>query len=130
MNTKMSTLIPIVIIPVLLAVFFTFSLYLFPHYYLFTRQVSQALPKIINVNTNISSLSDRGILHLHLGESFVVTIASANLGDTSDFQIASVSFPNITTIQDYLKQQLQNTRLSNFIIVLGLPTHFMEPNCK
>jgi hypothetical protein len=33
---------------------------------------------------------------LHLGESFVVTITSANLGDTADIQITSVSFPNIT----------------------------------
>jgi len=37
----------------------------------------------------------RGILHL--GESFVVTITRANLGDTSDFQIISVLFPNITS---------------------------------
>ena len=115
MNTKMSTPIPIVIIPVLLAVFFTFSLYLFPHYYLSTRQVSQALPKIINVNTNISSLSDRGILHLHLGESFVVTITTANLGDTSDFQIASVSFPNITTnIDDNIANRIVSILHHNF----------------
>jgi len=95
MNTKMSTIILIIIIPVLLAVFFALSLYFYPHLYLSTRQVSQALPKIINVNLNSSSLSDIG--NLHLGESFVVTITSANLGDTADIQIASVSFPNITT---------------------------------
>jgi hypothetical protein len=94
MNTKMSTIILIVIIPVLLGVFFTLSLYFFPHLYLSTRQVSQALPKIMNVSVNTSS-SDRGILHL--GDSFVVTITSANLGDTADFQITSVSFPNITS---------------------------------
>jgi hypothetical protein len=94
MNTKMSTIILIIIIPVLLAVFFALSLYFYPHLYLSTRQVSQALPKIINVNLNSSSLSDIG--NLHLGESFVVTITSANLGDTADIQIASVSFPNIT----------------------------------
>jgi hypothetical protein len=94
MSTKMSTIILIVIISVLIAVFFTFSLYFFPHQYLSTRQVSQALPKIINVNINTSSLSDMG--NLHLGESFVVSITIANLGDTADFQIASVSFPNIT----------------------------------
>jgi hypothetical protein len=90
----MSTIILIVIISVLIAVFFTFSLYFFPHQYLSTRQVSQALPKIINVNINTSSLSDMG--NLHLGESVVVSITIANLGDTADFQIASVSFPNIT----------------------------------
>ncbi|HZA70724.1 MAG TPA: hypothetical protein VE548_13600 [Nitrososphaeraceae archaeon] len=60
-----------------------------------TEQVSQALPKIVNVGVNTSSLTDRGILHL--GESFDVTITSANLGDTADFQITSVSFPNITS---------------------------------
>lgn len=96
MYARMSTVILIIIIPVLLAVFFIFSLYFFPHFYLATRQVSQALPKIINVGVNTSSsLSDSGILHL--GESFVITITSANLGDTADFQIASVSFPNITS---------------------------------
>jgi hypothetical protein len=91
----MSTIILIVIIPVLLGVFFTLSLYFFPHLYLSTRQVSQALPKIMNVSVNTSSLSDSGILHL--GDSFIVTITSANLGDTADFQITSVSFPNITS---------------------------------
>jgi hypothetical protein len=95
MNTKMFTIIPIVIIPVLLGLFFTFSLYFFPHLYLSTEQVSQALPKIVNVSVNTSSLTDRGILHL--GESFDVTITSTNLGDTADFQITSVSFPNITS---------------------------------
>ena len=95
MNTKMSTIILIVIIPVFLGVFFTLSLYFFPHLYLSTRQVSQALPKIMNVSVNTSSLSDSGILHL--GDSFIVTITSANLGDTADFQITSVSFPNITS---------------------------------
>ena len=95
MNTKKFTIILIVIIPVLLALFFTFSLYFFPNLYLSTGQVSQALPKIVNVSVNTSSLIDRGILHL--GESFDVTITSANLGDTADFQITSVSFPNITS---------------------------------
>ncbi|MGH9977112.1 MAG: hypothetical protein ACRD8Z_14945 [Nitrososphaeraceae archaeon] len=95
MNTKMITIILIAIIPVLLGIFFTFSLYFFPHLYLSTEQISQALPKIVNVSVNTSSFSGRGILNL--GESFVVAITSANLGDTADFQITSVSFPNITS---------------------------------
>ena len=90
MNTKMSTIILIVIIPVLLSVFFTLSLYFFPHLYLSTRQVLQALPKIMNVSVNTSSLSDRGIVHL--GDSFIVTIISANLGDTADFQMEVNSY--------------------------------------
>jgi hypothetical protein len=113
MNTKTSTIILIVIILVLLAVFFTSSLYFFPHLYLSTRQVSQALPKIININVNTPSLSDRGILHL--GESFVLTITSANLGDTADFQIASVAFPNITSdIQDNTANRIVSILHHNF----------------
>lgn len=109
MNTKMSTIILIVIIPVLLGVFFTLSLYFFPQLYLSTRQVSQALPKIMNVSVNTSSLSDRGIVHL--GDSFIVTITSANLGDTVDFQITSVSFPNITS-------DIHNNTASKIISIL------------
>jgi hypothetical protein len=113
MNAKMSTIILIVIIPVLLALFFTFSLYFFPHQYLSTRQVSQALPKIINVNINTSSLSDMG--NLHLGESFIVSITIANLGDTADFQIASVSFPNITgNIPDNITNRIVSILHHNF----------------
>lgn len=115
MNAKMSTIILIVIIPILLAVFFIFSLYFFPHFYLATRQASQALPKIINVNVNTSSssLPDSGILHL--GESFVVTITSANLGDTADFQIASISFPNITSnIHDNIANKIVSILHHNF----------------
>ena len=95
MNTKMFTIILIAIIPTLLGIFFTFSLYFFPNLYLSTGQISQALPKIVNVSVNTSSFSGRGILHL--GESFVMTITTANVGDTADFQITSVSFPNITS---------------------------------
>jgi hypothetical protein len=113
MNAKMSTIILIVIIPVLLALFFTFSLYFFPHQYLSTRQVSQALPKIINVNINTSSLSDMG--NLNLGESFIVSITIANLGDTADFQIASVSFPNITgNIPDNITNRIVSILHHNF----------------
>lgn len=113
MNAKMSTIFLIVIIPVLLALFFTFSLYFFPHQYLSTRQVSQALPKIINVNINTSSLSDMG--NLHLGESFIVSITIANLGDTADFQIASVSFPNITSnVPDNITNRIVSILHHNF----------------
>lgn len=96
MDIKMSTIILIVIIPGLLVAYFAFSLNFYPHLYLSTRQVSQALPKIISVDLNASSSSDGG--NLRLGESFIMTIASANLGDTADLQITSVSFPNITTV--------------------------------
>jgi hypothetical protein len=114
MYSKISTIILIVIIPVLLAVFFIFSLYFFPHFYLATRQASQALPKIVNVNISTSSsLSDSGFLHL--GESFVVTITSANLGDTADFQITSVSFPNITSdIHDNITNKIASVLHHNF----------------
>jgi hypothetical protein len=111
----MHTIILIVIIPVLLAIFFIFSLYFFPHFYLATRHASQPLPKIINVNVNTSSsaLSDSGISHL--GESFVVTITSANLGDTTDFQIASISFPNITSdIHDNIANKIVSILHHNF----------------
>lgn len=113
MDIKMSTITLIIIIPGLLAVYFAFSLYFYPHLYLSTKQISQSLPKIINVDLNASSLSDRG--NLRLGESFIMTIASANLGDRADFQIVSVSFPNITSsFEDNIANKIVSILYHNF----------------
>jgi hypothetical protein len=111
MNKKITTIILIVIISVLLAVYFTFSLYVFPQIYLSTRQMSKTLPMITNVTTSILS----GNENLLLGESFIIIITSANLGDTADIQITSVSFPNLTSnIDDKNENDIINIIHHNF----------------
>ena len=53
--------------------------------------------------------------NLHLGESFIVIITIANLGETADFQIASVSFPNITgNIPDNITNRIVSILHHNF----------------
>jgi hypothetical protein len=52
--------------------------------------VSNAVPIITNVKMSASEVP--------LGKPFDISVTSNNQGDTADFQIVSISFPNLTSI--------------------------------
>lgn len=90
MDEKQTTILLVTLSVVLISVYFVFSLYVYPQFYLMTTQTLQALPMITSVTASHNE-------NLLLGDSFNLTVTSANLGDTADIQITSVSFPNLTT---------------------------------
>jgi hypothetical protein len=54
--------------------------------------VSNAVPIITNVKMSASEIP--------LGKPFDISVTSNNQGDTADFQIVSISFPNLTSIDN------------------------------
>ena len=54
--------------------------------------LSKAVPVITNVKISASEVS--------LGKSFNISVTSNNQGDTADIQIVSISFPNLTSIDN------------------------------
>ena len=75
-----------------LAVYFVLSLYLLPQS--FQEEATPPRPEPIVSNVTLSSRQ------LVLGETLRVSVEGTNAGDTSDMQIVSVGFPNLTGTGD------------------------------
>jgi hypothetical protein len=77
-----------------LSIYFLASIYILPELY-----VKLPSPRPVSSITKTSLSSSR----IRLGETFYLKVASENVGDTADMQILSIGFPNITTINSYVR---------------------------
>jgi hypothetical protein len=91
-RSRKSTILLGVLIAASLTIYFSFSLHFFPAFYISKPLVSKAVPVITNVKISASEVS--------LGKSFNISVTSNNQGDTADIQIVSISFPNLTSIDN------------------------------
>lgn len=89
-RSRKGTILLGVLIAASLTIYFSFSLYFFPVFYMSKPFVSKAVPVITNVKLSTSEVP--------LGNSFNISVTSNNQGDTADIQIVSISFPNLTSI--------------------------------
>src|SRR4051812_21886155 len=91
-RSRKSTILLGVLIAASLTIYFSFSLHFFPAFYISKPLLSKAVPVITNVKISASEVS--------LGKSFNISVTSNNQGDTADIQIVSISFPNLTSIDN------------------------------
>ena len=89
-RSRKGTILLGVLIAASLTIYFSFSLYFFPVFYMSKHFVSKAVPVITNVKLSTSEVP--------IGNSFNISVTSNNQGDTADIQIVSISFPNLTSI--------------------------------
>jgi hypothetical protein len=77
-----------------LAIYFSLSIYILPKMYL---SMSRLKPVPILTNVKISSLEVR------VGKSFNISLIGSNQGNSADFQVISVGFPNLTLTDGFVQ---------------------------
>lgn len=104
---------PIVIgllVGVSLIFYFVASFTFLPTYYQ-SLELPKPIPRVSEV-----IVSDPSIL---LGESFKVKILATNTGDTSDFQLVTIAFPNVTSFDNIIKITTYDFLQSPFFVEQG-----------
>lgn len=76
----------------LITSYFILSLVFFPNYFISQSEISKPKPMPVITFANTSSYA------IKQEESFRISIAATNKGDTADVQTVSVSFPNSTSL--------------------------------
>ena len=90
-----NTIVLIVIAAISLIIYYSLSILYIPQLYISSSSEVKSQPVITE-----AKLSDSKVV---LGESFDLTITTSNNGDTSDMQVVSLSFPNLTSIDSIVK---------------------------
>ena len=90
-----------------LTFYFVFSVYFLPDSF---QSLKKPIPEPYLSKISFSE-SD-----IQYGNSFDIKITGTNLGDTSDIQIVSIGFPNLTSLDDRVKITSYDFRQSPFFI--------------
>ena len=90
-----TTIVLIVLAAISLIIYYSLSILFIPQLYLSFSSEVKSQPVITG-----AKLSNSKVI---LGESFDLTITTRNNGDTTDMQVVSLSFPNITSIDSIVK---------------------------
>ncbi|HJU58816.1 MAG TPA: hypothetical protein VJ583_03650 [Nitrososphaeraceae archaeon] len=111
-TTRINTTITIIIIAVIsLIIYYSLSLFIIPQLYFLSS--SEVKPQPIITATKLSASK------IVVGESFDLTIIATNNGDTADMQLVSLSFPNITSIDNIVKISKYNFTQKPIFIKMG-----------
>ena len=84
----LKTIILIGAVAVALVVYFSLSLYVFPHSY---QSIEAQRPQAIVTDVRLSAPD------IALGQALTISVTGTNNGEDADMQIVSVGFPNLTT---------------------------------
>jgi hypothetical protein len=97
-------------VAVALVVYFSLSLYVFPHSY---QSIEPRRPQAIVNDVNLSAPT------ITLGQALIISVTGTNNGeDAADMQIVSVGFPNLTSI-DNIKILKHNFTQTPMLITPG-----------
>lgn len=111
-TTRINTTITIIVIAVIsLIIYYSLSLFIIPQLYFLSS--SEVKPQPIITATKLSASK------IVVGESFDLTIIATNNGDTADMQLVSLSFPNITSIDNIVKISKYNFTQKPIFIKMG-----------
>lgn len=93
-----------------LSFYFVFSIFYLPESYQSLKKPTP-IPHLSEVSISESNIS--------YGDSFDIEVTGTNLGDTSDIQIVSIAFPNLTKIDDYVTITSYDFKQSPFLIQIA-----------
>jgi hypothetical protein len=110
LNKRTETFVLIASISALLSFYFFLSLYAFPNLYV-------TLPKIRPIPV-INSVSLSSYV-TELGHSFNLSLSAANIGDSADLQSILVGFPNLTSIDGFVKIRQSDLNQKPLLIKKG-----------
>ena len=106
-----TTVIIIVIAIISLIIYYSLSIFFIPQLYFFSSSEVKSQPIITAAKLSTSEVV--------VGESFDLTITAMNNGDTADMQVVSLSFPNITSINNIVKISKHNFTQKPVFIEIG-----------
>lgn len=105
-----TTIIIIVIAIISLIIYYSLSIFFIPQLYFLSSSEVKSQPIITAAKLSTSEV---------VGESFDLTITAMNNGDTADMQVVSLSFPNITSINNIVKISKYNFTQKPVFIEIG-----------
>ena len=109
---RITTTITIIIIVVIsLIIYYSLSIFIIPQLYFLSSSEVKPQPIITAAKLSASKVA--------VGESFDLTIIATNKGDTADMQLVSLSFPNITSIDNIVKISKYNFTQKPIFIKMG-----------
>ena len=106
-----NTIIIIVIAIISLIMYYSLSIFFIPQLYFLSSSEVKSQPIITTAKLSTSKVV--------VGESFDLTITAMNNGDTADMQVVSLSFPNITSINNIVKISKYNFTQKPVFIEIG-----------
>ena len=106
-----TTIIIIVIAIISLIIYYSLSIFFIPQLFFLSSSEVKSQPIITAAKLSTSKVV--------VGESFDLTITAMNNGDTADMQVVSLSFPNITSINNIVKISKYNFTQKPVFIEIG-----------
>ena len=110
LNKRTETFVLIASISALLSVYFFLSLSAFPNLYVTPPKI-RLMPVINSVSLSSSVIE--------IGHSFNLSLSAANNGDSADIQTLSVGFPNLTSIDGFVKIRQSDLNQKPLLIKKG-----------
>jgi hypothetical protein len=106
-----TTIIIVVIAIISLIIYYSLSIFFIPQLFFLSSSEVKSQPIITAAKLSTSEVV--------VGESFDLTITAMNNGDTADMQVVSLSFPNITSINNTVKISKYNFTQKPVFIEIG-----------